>query len=170
MTRGYLLDTNIVAYWFAADSLEHPRVMDHIQSLPVDSLLFVSAITLGEIEYGHQSETKGNYITVQMLFNEFVQKKFPKVLEIGNGTATDYGRLRALLFEKFGGMKGKKRRWPEELTDPSTAKSLGIQENDLWIAAQAMEHRLVLVTHDKMTRIREVACPLLDVEDWTEKG
>jgi predicted nucleic acid-binding protein len=54
------------------------------------------------------------------------------------------------------------------LVDPLTAKCLGIQENDLWIAAQAYESNLVLVTHDKMDRLREVASDLLAFEDWAE--
>ena len=45
---------------------------------------------------------------------------------------------------------------------------LGIDENDLWIAAQAIEHNLVLVTNDEMKRIKHVAGPVLDIEDWTE--
>lgn len=52
--------------------------------------------------------------------------------------------------------------------DPVTAKELGIDENDLWIAAQSIEHNLILVSNDKMARIREVAGPVLDVEDWTK--
>jgi predicted nucleic acid-binding protein len=52
------------------------------------------------------------------------------------------------------------------LIDPVTSRELGIQENDLWIAAQALEYNLVLVTNDKMDRIRDV-CEDLQVENWT---
>jgi len=51
------------------------------------------------------------------------------------------------------------------LVDPVTAKVLGIQENDLWIAAQAIERNLILVTNDGMSRIREIASELR-IEDW----
>ncbi len=80
-------------------------------------------------------------------------------------TAT-YGDLRARLFEKFAPKKRRRKGLrPEELIDPVTAKELGIQENDLWIAAQAIERNLVLVTNDAMARIQEVASEL-KVEDW----
>ena len=46
-----------------------------------------------------------------------------------------------------------------------TSKRLEIQENDLWIVAQAVERNLVLVSNDAMKRIREIA-PDLVVEDW----
>jgi predicted nucleic acid-binding protein len=52
--HGYLLDTNIVAYWFDERRSEHPRVIQHIQELPDATPLMISAITLGEIEYGLQ--------------------------------------------------------------------------------------------------------------------
>jgi tRNA(fMet)-specific endonuclease VapC len=77
-----------------------------------------------------------------------------------------YGDLRARLFEKFAPKKRRRKGLrPEELVDPVTAKELGIQENDLWIAAQAIERNLVLVTNDAMARIQEVASEL-KVEDW----
>jgi predicted nucleic acid-binding protein len=52
--RGYLLDTNIVVYWFDARRPQHERVVRHIQALPEATPLMISAITLGEIEFGLQ--------------------------------------------------------------------------------------------------------------------
>jgi predicted nucleic acid-binding protein len=52
--HGYLLDTNIVRYWFDERRSEHQRVVQHIQKLPDATPLMISAITLGEIEYGLQ--------------------------------------------------------------------------------------------------------------------
>ena len=62
---------------------------------------------------------------------------------------------------------------PEQLTDLSTSLELGIQENDLWLCAQAVGHGLVLVTNDKMARIREVSKgmePALLIQNWTHVG
>ena len=56
---------------------------------------------------------------------------------------------------------------PEQCFDPITAMELGIEENDLWIAAQACEHKLVLHTNDGIARIRDIAIDLLTVENWT---
>ena len=53
------------------------------------------------------------------------------------------------------------------------ARELGIDENDLWIVAQAVERNLVLVTSDKMWRIRETVCELypdFGSEDWAESS
>jgi predicted nucleic acid-binding protein len=50
--RGYLLDTNIVAYWFDTRRPQHERVAQHIQELPEATPSMIPAITLGEIEFG----------------------------------------------------------------------------------------------------------------------
>jgi tRNA(fMet)-specific endonuclease VapC len=52
--RGYLVDTNIVVYWFDARRPQYECVVRHIQELPEATPLMISAITLGEIEFGLQ--------------------------------------------------------------------------------------------------------------------
>lgn len=54
MGRGYLLDTNIIAYWFDSERDEHERVVRRIKPLSPETPLTISAITWGEIQYGHQ--------------------------------------------------------------------------------------------------------------------
>jgi len=169
MVRGCLLDTNIITYWFHGQCKQHDRVTLKINSLPPETPLRISVITWGEIQYGHQIESK-EPTPIQIKFAEFVQDRFPRVLEIGEPTTTYYGELRARLFKKYRPeSKRKKGRWPEELVDPTTGKELGIQENDLWISAQAVEYNLTLVTHDRMERIRRIADDLV-VEDWASPG
>lgn len=73
------------------------------------------------------------------------------------------------MFERFA-PNDKKRKGlrPEQLCDPVTSLELGIQENDLWIVAQAITYGLVLVTNDKLKRISEVISDELHIENWTE--
>ena len=62
-------------------------------------------------------------------------------------------------------------RRPDQITDRVTATRLGIDENDLWIAAQAVQYNLALVTNDGMARIRAVLselAPSLHIENWTK--
>ncbi len=163
--RGYLLDTNIVAYWFDTRRAQHEPVAQHIQELPEATPLMISAITLGEIEFGLQVSK----VTTQEqeAFRVFINVNLPMVLDITKTTRIYYGMLRAGMFEKYA--PNAKRRGglrPEQLIDPITSRELGIQENDIWIAAQALEYNLVLVTNDKMDRIRDVGEDLR-VENWT---
>ena len=162
--QGYLLDNNIVRYWFDGGCPEHGPVFQHIHRLPAGTPLAVSAITLGEIEYGlrvldaapdYEAELAG-----------FIQEQFPMILSVTATTRIDYGTIRAQLFRKYAPRDlRRKLRLPEQLVDPVSGLNLGIQENDLWIAAQAVAHKLVLVSNDRLTHLREVA-PELQVENW----
>ena len=53
-----------------------------------------------------------------------------------------------------------------DLWERTPDKLLGIQENDLWLASQAMERDLVLVTGDRMKHIVEVAGQDLRTLKW----
>ena len=80
--------------------------------------------------------------------------------DITKHTTEPYSDIRAALFQKFSpkDKRGKMtKKQPVQLIDKTTATELGIQENDLWIAAIALYHKMVLVTDDRMNRIREVA-------------
>ena len=163
--HGYLLDTNIVAYWHDARRPEHARVLQRIAALPEEAPLMISAITLGEIEFGLRV-SDGNPLEHEF-FRAFIETNLPMVLDVTKTTRIYYGLPRAGVFEKYA-PRTKRRRGlrHEQLIDPITSRELGIQENDLWIAAQALEHNLILVTHDKMERIQGV-CEELQIEDWT---
>ena len=163
--RGYLLDTNIISYWFRPKTPENRNIVAHIGGLDVGTPLRMSAVTLGEIEYGHRVVATTDR-PIQAQFNQFVQTQLPNVLDVRRTTRIYYGQIRACLFKKYSPKKGRKALLPEQLVDPVTAKTLGVQENDIWIAAQAVEHKLVLVTHDKMAHLCEVMSDLLDIEEW----
>ena len=159
---GYLLDTNMISFWWHREA----KVMVRITALPDQAPIRMSVVSLGEVEYGHRVAAPASETPVQVQYGEFIRANFPNPLDVSKTTTQYYGDLRARLFLKFApAEKRKKLRLPEQLLDPATGKELGIQENDLWIASQAIEHNLVLVTHDKMKRLREVANELR-VEDW----
>jgi predicted nucleic acid-binding protein len=166
--RGYLLDTCIVSAWYDETKPKHSRVLAAVKNLAADTPLAISAITLGESEYGLHIPGAAEHFDHDE-YRRWIADKLPRVLDVTTSTRLYYGPLRARLFEKFA--PSCKRKWnsrPEELVNPTTGKDLGIQENDLWIAAQAIERKLVLVTHDKMARIREMARDefSLIIEDW----
>lgn len=162
--QGYLLDTNIVSYWFDGSCLQNKAVIDHVERLPRGTPLAISAITLGEVEFGLRVRSED---PLEAEMQQFLLDQLPLVLDVTSTTRISYGSLRARLFDRFAPAKkrGKGRR-PEQLTDPATALELGIQENDLWIAAQAIEHNLILVTNDALARIQAVGNDL-SIENWT---
>ncbi len=167
--KGYLLDTNAICDWFDETKPRHTAVSEKAEQVAREqAVVLTSAIVLGEIEYGiaaiGQDEQHSLSEFRTQVNRQFVQKRL--LLNVSRSTTSVYGNLRARLFEKFA-PKSRRRKGlrPEELIDPITSKELGIQENDLWIAAQAIERNLVLVSNDAIKRIREVASELR-VEDW----
>ncbi len=172
----YLLDTNILAYWYDTMRPEHAKVVARVSAarLPEPetnyvSRLFVSVVTLGEIEYGHRVTLTPDPAK-QVAYAKFVQEQCPEALEMNRHVAEQYGDMRAWLFNNCGpNAKKSKAKRAEELVNPATGKELGIDENDLWIAAQAKTHNLVLVTHDSKHNFAMMLnqfAPALTVEDW----
>lgn len=168
----YLLDTNIVSYWYDNRCPEHPKVLAHVKAVRQPDpqaqdvpRLFISVVTLGEIEQGHRLARTPN-ASVQSEYMAFVREQCPEPLEITKHVAPHYGDLKAWLFDQ------KKRTNSErakQLVDPASAKELHADENDIWIAAQAMTLGLVLVTHDSRSKFGELQrhfAPTLRVEDW----
>ncbi len=162
--NGYLLDNNAVGHWFS----QQAHLCARIRALGAGPPLFVSAIILGEIECGHKicSTTDKDR---RRPYEEFIAKRLHHhVLNVGLHTAEPYAYLRSNLFLRCVPRSSRQKR-PEMWEDPLTGQQLGVDENDLWTAAQAIEHNLVLVTSDKLLRLRD-ADPdgRLLIEDWTK--
>ena len=157
----YLVECGILNLWFAGLNIAgggpDPQVAQIAESRKKTSLLLMSAISRGELEYGH-ALAAGPAGTRQALV-KFLDA-LPAPIAVTHHTAAIYGVLRARLADQFppvNGWKTNKKRRSEQLYDPLAGRELGIDENDLWIASQAIELGLILVTNDKMTRIKAVA-------------
>ena len=73
-------------------------------------------------------------------------------------TAEIYGNLKAAVFDRYA-PKDKTQRRRTSITQ------LGIGENDLWIAAVALQHQLTLLTTDQ-DFLRIQAVQSFDLESW----
>jgi len=174
--RDFLLDTNIWAYWFNSEG--YPSESANIQK-QIDSLisreskeggfawrLAISDFVWGEIDYGYEVN-RSKDASQEGDFRKFIADREPWSVPLNRHTARTYGWLRAALFESYGSEKKKQGLRPEQLIDPVSSKELRIQENDLWITAQAVTFNLTLVTNDKKMRwIHEIAGDSLSVENW----
>jgi tRNA(fMet)-specific endonuclease VapC len=165
---GYLLDTNAASILWNSRHRDHKVLRDFL-SEKSKSPVWVSIIAFGEIEYGLK-------VTPQMDENsqEEVRKRMSEYvfLDVNKHTVEPYSNLRSALFTKYSprNRRGRLRiKWPEDLQERTSAKELGIQENDIWIAAQAVQYNLVLVSGDHMRRLREVSTSLaypLQLASW----
>lgn len=172
----YLLDTMILRYWYDTRCPENAKVLAHVRAVRQPdsqtqyvSRLYISAITIGEIEYGHHAVPVPNSAQ-QAKYSAFVRQDGLVPLEVTRHVGEPYGRLKAWLFDNCSPrtMRTKARRF-RELVYPTSAEKLGAQENDVWIAAQAMTHNLVLVTHDRRGNFGKLLREFINelhVQDW----
>jgi predicted nucleic acid-binding protein len=176
-TEGFLLDTNIISAWFGEKKAGHDEVLQHVAAAAkTESPLLISAVTFGEITYGHLAESPRGPTEIQKQFSGFVLHEFPAEfyrLPITHHTAERYGAIRAEIFRRYSPAGGRKVRRLHQLDLPDDVEKYGqqIQENDIWLASQAIERNVVFVSHDKMAVIVECAkvCGLeLRKQDWCE--
>ncbi len=154
---AYLLDTNIAGIAWDGGHKEHASIRARLATLG-ESIISVSIISLGEIAYG-LDVTPGADLARHQAIRNAMRAYF--VWAIDEATIPFYSGLRGELFRRYAprnrrGLIATKK--PEALRDHTSARELGIQENDLWIVSVAVQHDLRLITQDgKMKIILEVA-------------
>jgi tRNA(fMet)-specific endonuclease VapC len=116
--KRYLLDSNI---WIYAMNGRHPAVRETLESLPLDSV-YLSDIVLGELAFGWENSTKP--ALTKRKVEQFLSH-FPR-LNTDEATSRIYGNIRQSL----------------------QSRGTPIGTNDFWIAAQALAHKMILVTHN----------------------
>jgi predicted nucleic acid-binding protein len=142
--NGYLLDTNHVTAWEAGNQV----LIAKLNALPMNTLVYASAITLGEISAGHEM-TPGDLQRrhqVRQFLNLYI---IPDAVSVSHATESYYGKIMGRIWQR---------------TPPASANTatdvhlvrLGVNMNDVWIVACAWEHGLTLLTTDSMTAIRNV--------------
>ena len=129
----YLLDTNICIY---AMKNTFPSLTSKLFQVP-PSEVFVSSITVGELEYGCSKSKWGD--RSRNVMNLFLSTY--TVLPFDHTDALCFGRLRALLAQ--------------------TGKPIG--PYDIQIAAQSIAKGLTVVTHNTSEFAR---VPGIQLEDW----
>lgn len=98
--------------------------------------IFISSIVLGELFYGAKQSTRKEENRKKI--EELAEASL--VLECDLDNARYYGQVKSYL----------------------KAKGSPIPENDIWIAALAVQHQLILVTRDKHFNSIET----ISIEDW----
>ena len=131
--KRYLLDSNI---WIYAMKGRHPLVRKTLEAQAVANV-HLSTVVMGELAFGWASSKKPR--ETQRQVQEFLAP-FPR-LGVDDAVAEAYGNLRQIL----------------------QSKGQPIGMNDFWIAAQALTHKLILVTNNTREFSR---VPQLKLENW----
>lgn len=137
----YLLDTN----HFSLFTLGNEAVRQSIIEVGRENVA-ISIITQGEMLYmAYKSERQeGNLRRVRLFLDEIA------IYGLGDGIAELYGQFKAELIQHYGPKERKKLR-------KTMLDSLGISDNDLWIACTALHYDLSIVSTDSdFTRMQAV--------------
>lgn len=155
---AYLFDTSVLSIHLNASHSRHVYITSTIQSLRPNAVEYVSAIALAELTFGvlmAQSFGRGNAPSFQ---NVLANASRYGVLGVSHHTSTVYGEIKTALAVKYLQKASRKNRprWIEDWVDKTTGQKLQVDENDLWLCAQAKERNLILVTSDShMQRIAD---------------
>lgn len=161
---AYLLDTSVASIAWDEGNRAHPRVTEHLAGLG-DAPIYICAITVGEVEYGLSVAPGLDHSRQQAVRRAMRQYE---QIHLSQHVADTYGAIRGELFRRYSPKKARgtpRVKHPEDLLDDTTAKELGIQENDLWIISVAITYNLTLITQDNMRRLFEIA---EGVRNWTK--
>ena len=160
----YLLDTNLVSILYDAARPNHGAVRAVLAAFDPAAPQLVSAITIGELRFGLAlSRAAGR--PLDHIESCIERTEEHPLAEVGRHTAEAFGYVKSSVALQRIDIRRRIPRWVEAWSDRVTGQLLQIDENDLWIAAQAVERNLVVVTSDPdFTRIIKAAVPELRVE------
>lgn len=129
---------------------------ERLRTTPPEYLMWISAIALGEIQFGLSNPTTD--VLRRREFAQFIARVVrPQVKEITGSTCFYYAQILRRLWDKYP--------LPSDRPKEAHLVTLGVDINDVWIVASAWEYGLTLLTQDKMLRIREVV-PEVAFECW----
>ncbi|MGB6295130.1 MAG: PIN domain-containing protein [Rivularia sp. (in: cyanobacteria)] len=145
----YLLDTNHCS----AIILGEPNVIQRVNEVGEDNI-FTCLIVQGELTFMMEKSQRREANLAQLA--QFLEDI--RIYRITEETATIYGQIKAALINQFAPKEKSKRR-KAKVTD------LGFDENDIWIAAIALQNNLTIVSRDSdFLRIQQVKS--LSIESW----
>lgn len=153
---AYLFDTTVLSIYLDPNHPHHVAKSQSLAALPTGSPRFISAVALAELGFGTRLAAllgKGNLATLDAML---VQARAYAVLDITHHTASVYAEVKSKVAHKYLAktLRRDRPKYIQEWVDKATDQKLAIDENDLWMCAQAKERDLVFVTADaRMKRI-----------------
>lgn len=129
----------------------HAAAKEVVANLANRALQFVSIVTIGEMEFGLKMAEHANSVHLPQFRARIEAIKVYPVLDMTKHTAAAYAELKSRLATTVQRKANSQKlsRWLEDWIDANTGKHLQIDENDLWVAAQAMERDVTLVSGDE---------------------
>ena len=151
--KGYLIDANHIGAW----EMKQPTFMARLNQKPPECLIFISVVTLGEVEWGLLTTTTTNAAR-RKEWRKFVDRELRHYhLDLTLSMSATYADILNRLWLANPPVRGVE-------TDAHLL-SMGVDVNDVWLVAVALERGLTVLTEDKMTAIRAVV-PEVAFDCW----
>ncbi len=130
------------------DSIWLDSALDALSEAPP---YYISAVALAELTFEADLAAATGKADEPALRKMIRKARDYAVLDIGRHTVATYAELKSRIAVKYLAMPLRRDRpkYVEDWVDKATGKALGVDENDLWMCAQAKERGLVLVTTDR---------------------
>lgn len=156
--EAYILDTSVLSAHLDAGHRHHDYIRECVRQVERRATVFLSAISLAELGFGVNLAESFGHNRLPALKETIAEARQYRVLDVSHHTAAAYADLKAALARKYlanASAQGRPR-WIEDWVDKTTGKKLQIDENDLWMCAQAKERNFVVCTADRrMARISD---------------
>ncbi|WP_133511861.1 type II toxin-antitoxin system VapC family toxin [Candidatus Thiosymbion oneisti] len=145
---NYLLDSNVVSDFYDKNSSDHDAIAHRLGSLNDEDRVFISIITLYELEYGYNNAPEDKRFAIRKKINE--AKEDFGILPLTIKGSMLFGRLKKSLVNKRNLKKG-------------SAKKHNI---DVILASTAIINSCTLVSADRIyTEIKQQE-PRLKIDNW----
>ena len=136
---AYLLDTTILSIYLNPTHRFHAEKSRALEILPGAAPRHISAVALAELTFGANLAAAIGKGDLPALREMIQQARAYGVLDLTHHTAAAYAELKSILATKYLAkpLRRDRPKYVEDWVDKATCKALGVDENDLWMCAQA---------------------------------
>jgi tRNA(fMet)-specific endonuclease VapC len=161
----YLLETTALSALLDSQHPRHAAATAIISALDTRARKYVSVIALAELMYGFRLYQAARRTPHPNATHTISSASTYLKLNVTIHTSKEYEALKTNIATTYLNnvlSRKERRRWIEDWCNQFTGKKLCIDENDLWMCAQARERNVVLITSDEnMTVIVSMADPMV---------
>lgn len=147
---NFIFDTDSVCFLFGKNSNEHTKIRHRILSLNENDVIYVSFITLFELEYSLSNATDALRKQEIRTTIDNTKQRF-QIIPLKLEFASKYGEIKSKLKNHWG----------------NSSKGMKKHNLDLMIASTAISESFVLVAHDVIYKDLFKVYPQIKYECWT---
>jgi tRNA(fMet)-specific endonuclease VapC len=134
---GHLLDTCVISALLDGRHKNYENVRRADESIEAGAPRFVSRITIAELMFGLAVYDAAAGTSHPRATEVLKRAQAYPIREITKHTAAEYAELRKNLAVTHLDLQRDRARWIDQWVEKITGEKLQVDENDLWICAQA---------------------------------